>query len=48
MRAAFVRAAFALRSFARGFLGLAAAPPREPERLQQHLDEKARRRTPCC
>jgi hypothetical protein len=48
MRAAWSRAAAALRAFARGFLGLAAPPPREPERLQRHFDERARGRTPCC
>jgi hypothetical protein len=48
VRPALARAAAALRAFARGFLGLAAASPREPEALHRHLDERARKRTTCC
>jgi hypothetical protein len=38
MRASLRRAWLALRGFARGFVGLAAAPP----------PDRQRRRTPCC
>ena len=48
MSAALRRAGRALRDFARGFLGLAAAPPRDPHGARAYLDQKARGRTPCC
>ena len=38
----------ALRGFARGFLGLAAPPPRAARDVRRHLGERARGRTPCC
>jgi hypothetical protein len=48
MRAALRSGWLALRAFARGFTGLAAPPPQEPQALHRHFDEKARGRTPCC
>jgi hypothetical protein len=48
VRSALARWTLALRSFVRGFLGLATPPPREPEALHAHHDERARKRTPCC
>jgi hypothetical protein len=48
MSAALRRAGRAVRDFARGFLGLAAPPPRNPDGARAHLCEKARGRTPCC
>jgi hypothetical protein len=42
------RAARALRDFARGFLGLASPPPRDPDGARRHLHRKAQGRTPCC
>jgi hypothetical protein len=48
MRSALLRAARNLRAFARGFLGLAAPPPRDPRAARAHHRERARTRTPCC
>jgi len=42
------RVRLALRDFARGFLGLAAPPPKTSRALHEHLDRRERGRTPCC
>ncbi|HXK24744.1 MAG TPA: hypothetical protein VMS55_18885 [Myxococcota bacterium] len=48
MSATLRRAWLALRGFARGFLGLAAPPPKTAPALHEHLDRRERSRTPCC
>ncbi len=48
MSAALRRAGRAVRDFARGFLGLAAPLPRDPDGAREQLCRRARVRTPCC
>jgi len=42
------RAAAALRDFARGFLGVAAPPPRDAASARRRITDDAARRGRCC
>jgi hypothetical protein len=48
MSAALRSAGLALRQFLRGFLGLASAPPRDPQAARDQLCREARGRDRCC
>jgi hypothetical protein len=42
------RSIAALRGFVRGFLGITAAPPHDPNAARRQIQEQAERRPHCC